>query len=79
MKIYFDDKVCCIPDMNAFTNAISRTNRSVKFLTLVTSALFVYILAHNSKEHLISKCVHNRLINIDDKIRKFTDNEDNEK
>ena len=89
MKIYFDDKICCVPDLNALLRAVSRTNRSIKFLTLVTSALFIYVVAHNSNERLINKSIHNRLINIDDKIRKFVDknkksrvkkvSEDNEK
>ena len=47
MKIYFDDKISCITDLNSLTKIVSKTNRSVKLLTVVVSALAVCVITHN--------------------------------
>ena len=47
MKIYFDDKISCITDLNSLTKAVSKTNRSVKLLAVAVSALAVCVITHN--------------------------------
>ena len=71
MKIYFDDKISCITDLNSLTKAVSKTNRSVKLLTAAVSVLVVCVITHNYNERYNSECTHNRLNDINNKIRKF--------
>ena len=75
MKIYFDDKISCITDLNSLTKAVSKTNRSVKLLTLAVSTLVVCVITHNYNERYNSECTHNRLKDINNKIRKLFDKE----
>ena len=75
MKIYFDDKISCITDLNSLTKIVSKTNRSVKLLTVVVSALAVCVITHNYNERYNSECTHNRLNDINNKIRKLFDKE----
>ena len=75
MKIYFDDKISCITDLNSLTKIVSKTNRSVKLLTVVVSALAVCVITHNYNERYNSECTHNRLNDISNKIKKLFDKE----
>ena len=76
MKIYLsDDKISYITDLNSLTKAVSKTNRSVKLLTVVVSALVVCVITHNYNERYNSECTHNRLNDINNKIRKLFDKE----
>lgn len=70
MKIYFDDKISCITDLNSLTKAVLKTNRSVKLLTFVVSTLVVCVITHNFNERY-----SNRLNDINDKIKKLFDKE----
>lgn len=81
MKIYLDDKISCITDLNSLTKAVSKTNRSVKLLTAAVSVLVVCVITHNYNERYNSECTHNRLNDINNKIRKLFDkeHEDDEK
>ena len=82
MKIYLsDDKISCITDLNSLTKAVSKTNRSVKLLTAAVSVLVVCIITHNYNARYNSECTHNRLNDINNKIRKLFDkeHEDDEK
>ena len=75
MKIYFDDKISCITDLNLLTKIVSKTNRSVKLLTAAVSVLVVCVITHNHNERYNSECTHNRLKDINNKIRKLFDKE----
>lgn len=75
MKIYFDDKISCITDLNSLTKIVSKTNRSVKLLTVAVSALAVCVITHNYNERYNSECTHNRLNDISNKIKKLFDKE----
>lgn len=82
MKIYLsDDKISCITDLNSLTKAVSKTNRSVKLLTAAVSVLVVCIITHNYNARYNSECTHNRLNDINNKIRKlfYKEHEDDEK
>ena len=75
MKIYFDDKISCITDLNSLSKAVSKTNRSVKLLTVAVSALVVCVITHNYNERYNSECTHNRLNDISNIIKKLFDKE----
>lgn len=75
MKIYFDDKISFITDLNSLTKAVSKTNRSVKLLTAAVSVLVICVITHNYNERYNSECTHNRLNDINNKIRKLFDKE----
>lgn len=82
MKIYLsDDKISCITDLNSLTKAVSKANRSVELLTIAVSALAVCVITHNHNARYNSECTHNRLNDINNKIRKLFDkeHEDDEK
>ena len=82
MKIYLsDDKISCITDLNSLTKAVSKTNRSVKLLTAAVSVLVVCVITHNYNARYNSECTHNRLNDINNKIRKlfYKEHEDDEK
>lgn len=75
MKIYFDDRISCITDLNSLAKAVSKANRSVKLLTVAVSVLAACVITHNYNERYNSECTHNRLNDINNKIRKLFDKE----